>query len=84
MAVSSALLRPLFTLTFIELINKAPGSAAVFTAPLLLLMTFITVLQTEVALGTPDSGFTERLSQHVEKKSLQTISTDLIPFIKWN
>lgn len=33
---SSALLRPLFTLTFIELINKgAPGSGAVFTAPLI-------------------------------------------------
>lgn len=80
---ASALLRLLFKLTFIELINKAPGSGAVFTAPLLLLVA--TALQAKVALGTTGSSFTERLSQHVgEKKSLQTISTDLIPFIKWN
>lgn len=48
---SSSLLRPLFTLTFIELINKALGFGAGLTSPLLLLVAFITVIQTKVALG---------------------------------
>lgn len=61
---SSVLLRPLFAPTFIKLINKALCSGDVFTIPLLLLVVFITVLQTKVATGTPGS---ERFSQHVQK-----------------
>lgn len=37
-ARTSALLKPLFTLPFIERINKALGSGATFTAPSLLLV----------------------------------------------
>lgn len=65
---SSSLLRPLFTLTFIELINKALGSGAVFTSPLLLLVAFITVIQTKVTLGTPFWFYRTSLPTLGEKK----------------
>lgn len=44
MARALFLLRPLFTLCFIERINKALGSGATFSAPLMLMVTLITFL----------------------------------------
>lgn len=67
---SSSLLRPLFTLTFIELINKALGSGAVFTSPLLLLVAFITVIQTKVTLGTQFWFYRTSLPTFGEKKNV--------------
>lgn len=72
--MAKTLLRPLFTLSVIEYINKALGSGATFTAPLMLLVALITFQLTKVTftLHTLQSCHASVLPnvflKHVEKK----------------